>query len=170
MEALEAPSVEPEDSRLLCGRLYARREALQFPGDGAEGGFDGAGLDDSGAESVGQSERGGAAHPRQDPGGSRAFVGTEDLSLRLIAVDDGGRMTSPVRMLLQEELERKIREVNTGHPVHGRPPRASSRDRAACPSRPGPHRRTGPLHASRAPPAREERSGSRGRPERSPSR
>ena len=43
------------------------------------------------------------------------------------------RVSGPVRMNPQEQLQRQRGQINTGQPVHGAPPRATTPDRGACP-------------------------------------
>jgi len=51
----------------------------------------------------------------------------------LVQIDHDSRMRAPVGVLSNQQLERKSRQVNAGHPVHDEPPRISIPAPGACP-------------------------------------
>ena len=66
---------------------------------------------------------------------ARPFVDPQDASSRPVLVDHRhgrDRRVAPLGAPLQQELQRKCGEINTGQPVHASPPCATSRDRASC--------------------------------------
>ena len=83
-------------------------------------------------EGARQRQTGAVAHAGSDTLRAGLFVCPQDDPLGLVAVDDDDR-GPPIGMPFQQELERKRREVNAGHPVHGTIPRPPIRDHDACP-------------------------------------
>ena len=133
MKTFEPRSVEPEDAGLLDGGLDVRGEALQLLGQQRDGAIDLCLRNDGRAQTRGERQSRGIAHPRQDPERAGPLVDPENFALRPVAVDHRDGVVPPVGMAQQEQLERKDRQVNAGHPAHGRSPYASTPAPDACP-------------------------------------
>ena len=132
-QRLQPGGIEPEHAGMGAGRLDAGREPPEQPGNRGDAGLDIAGGHLGRAEGAGQREPRGVGHAGQHPGPAGRLVHPLDDPLRPVAVDHRRRLRRPPRMPAHQQLERQRRHVNTGHPVHDTPRRASTRARPACP-------------------------------------
>ena len=133
VEPFQPACVEPEGARFVGGRFDVRGEIAQSLDQRGNAAFDLASGHDRRAQSRGERQTRGVAHPGTDAHRTRAFVDPQDHPLRLVGIDHGHRMFAPVRVLPQQQLQRENRQINTGHPVHDKPPCAPNSARCACP-------------------------------------
>jgi hypothetical protein len=133
MKPLQPARVEPEDAGFVGGRFDVRRETSQPLDQRGDAAFDLAPGDDGRTQPRGQRQARGIAHTGTDAHRARTLVDPQDHPLRLVGIDHGHRMLAPVRALPQQQLQREGRQINTGHPVHDKPPCAPSAARYACP-------------------------------------
>jgi hypothetical protein len=70
--------------------------------------------------------------PGKDARSPRLLVYPEQRRVRSIFGNDGDRKLLPIRMLPEEELEWKRRDINTCQPDHGKSPDVLVPGRAFC--------------------------------------
>ena len=130
-EAAQPVAVEPEDARLVGGRLDAGGEVAQAAGDPRRRGLDFVRLDDAGAQRAAEGQRRGVALAGEDAAAARGLVDPQHAGQRRVLGDDRRRAVVP--RAPQQELQRQRRDVNAAPPAHGESPRAPSPARGACP-------------------------------------
>ena len=133
MEAGQPRGVQPEDPRLLAGRLDIGAEPVQAPGNRRDTALDVGGRHLAGVQGVRQRQAGAVAHPGPDAGRACLPVHPQDHALRLVAIDHRHRPAGPVGMALEQELQWELGQLNARHPVHDTTPRRAIPDRGACP-------------------------------------
>ena len=133
MQTRQPGGVQPEDPRLVAGRLDVGAEPVQALGDRSDPPLDVGGRHLAGVQGVGQRQTGTVAHPGPHAGRPSLLVDLEDHALRLVAIHHRHRPAGPAGVALQQELQRECRQLNARHPVHGNTPRRAIPGRAACP-------------------------------------
>ena len=130
-ERPEAPSQNtPGSSREGSTSAAKRRSRGNQAGHGL---VDGRAGNDVRPEMARKREPRAVAHARKDARGMRPGVHPENGPLGLVPVHHRGGMVLPVRMVPEQQLQGKGRNVNTGHPFHGTTPCGSIPERPVCP-------------------------------------
>ena len=132
-QRLQPRGVEPEHPGTSARRLDAGREPPQQAGDRGDAGLDVAGRHLGRAQPAGQRQPRRVRHAGQHPGPAGRLVHPLDDPLRPITVNHRRRLRRPLGVPTHQQLQGQRRHVNTGHPVHDTPRRASTRVRPACP-------------------------------------